>query len=137
MTSKTPEKISKIFGEEGEAPSEEWLTEYEGQLALDAFQTEDQVVIKAPIAGVRPEDLEVTIHDEQITVKGERKQEHQVKEEDYFAQECYWGVFSRSIALPPGCDIENAKASLKNGVLTIIIPKLRKGKTKIVKIEAE
>ena len=130
-------KISKIFGEKEDQKSEDWMREYDGQLALDAFQTEDSVVIKAPIAGVKPEGLEVAITDDTLTVKGERKQEHEIKEGDYFAQECYWGSFSRSITLPPGVQATKAKASLKNGVLIVTIPKEAKSKTKVLKIETE
>lgn len=130
-------KISKIFQEKPEDEKEDWLSEHEGQLALDAYQDEDSVIIKAPIAGVKPENLEVSIVDNTLTIKGERKLEVEVKSEDYLAQECYWGAFSRQLSLPPGCDTEKAKAILKNGVLTITIPKEAKSKTKVLKISTE
>jgi HSP20 family protein len=140
----TPEsaKISKIFGDHNDSKADEeksdWLSsEYEGQLALDAYQTQDAVIIKAPVAGVKPEDIEVSIVDDTVTIKGERKMEEEVSSENYFAQECYWGAFSRQIALPPGVDTEKANASLKNGILTIKIPKEPKSKAKILKISTE
>jgi HSP20 family protein len=136
-------KISKIFGDHNDQNDQnkeeksDWLSDYEGQLALDAYQTNDAVIIKAPVAGVKPENIEVSIVDETVTIKGERKMEEEIANENYFAQECYWGAFSRQIALPPGADSEKANASLKNGVLTITIPKVPKSKTKVLKIATE
>lgn len=115
--------------EDQEAESEE------GQLALDVFQNEDEVIIKAPIAGVNPENLEISITDEVVTIKGTRHQEEEVNEENFFAQECYWGAFSRSYLLPVAVDSENAQAKLQNGILSIKIPKHEKTKTRIVKVE--
>ena len=132
--------VSKIFGEKADdnpENQEERTDEIEGQLALDAYQTAESIVIKAPIAGVKPENLEVSIVDNTVTVKGSRQQEAEVKAEDYFAQECYWGTFSRQVSLPTGVDPEKAKATLKHGVLTIIVPKEAKSKTQIVKVDTE
>lgn len=140
MFKKDSSKVSKIFGETSEEPEvekEDWMTENEGQLALDAYQDEDSVIIKAPIAGVRPEDIEISIVDNTISIRGERKQETEIKSDNYFAQECYWGSFSRQVSLPPGSDTEKSKASLKNGVLTIKIPKEPKSRTKLVKISTD
>src|SRR3990167_1152121 len=111
----------------------DWLEEYEGQLAIDAFQSNDAVIVKAPIAGVRPEDLEISITDEVVSIKGERREASEIEKENYFCQECYWGSFSRSYLLPVAVDAEKADASLKNGILTIAIPKLEKTKTRILK----
>lgn len=115
----------------------DWLEEYEGQLAIDAYQTNDTVIIKAPIAGVRPEDLEISITDEMVSVRGERRESTEIQKESYFCQECYWGSFSRSYLLPVAVDSEKADAQLKNGILTIIIPKLEKTKTRILKVKAD
>lgn len=130
------DKINKMFDDDSEQ-NEEWLADYEGQLALDAYQTDDAIIIKAPIAGVKREDLDVQITDDVLTIKGQRKQEHEVKKENYMAQECYWGAFSRSISLPAGCHTEKSKAGLKNGVLTITVPKKPDKKTKKLDILAE
>lgn len=117
-------------------PEGDWMEEYEGQLAVDAYQNNDEVVVKAPIAGVKPEDLEISITDEVVNIKGERREHEEVVKEDYFCQECYWGGFSRSYVLPVAVDSEQAAASLKNGILTIRIPKMEKTKTRILKISA-
>lgn len=117
--------------------TQDWMEEYEGQLAIDVFQTDDEIVLKAPIAGVKPEDLEISITDEVINIKGERKEISEVARENYFAQECYWGAFSRSYILPIAVSSEKATASLKNGILTIKIPKEEKSKTKTIEIKTE
>ncbi len=117
--------------------SADWMEDYEGQLAVDVYQDEDNVTVKAPIAGVKPEDLEISITDDVITVKGARKEEKEISRENYLCQECYWGSFSRSYALPVEVVGEKAQAALKNGILTITIPKVEKTKTKTIPIKAE
>ena len=94
-------------------------------------------MIKAPIAGVRPEDLEISITDEAVAIKGQRKEEKEITRDNYLCQECYWGTFSRSYNLPIAVDSEKAKASLKHGILTITIPKLEKSKRKIIKVKVD
>ena len=117
--------------------SNDWLEEHEGQLAIDVYQTPDLVVLRAPIAGVKPEDLEISITDEIINIKGHRQDIEEEIRENYFAQECYWGSFSRSYVLPTIVDGEKAEASLKNGILIIKIPKVGKTKTKTIEIKHE
>jgi len=117
---------------------QDWMSDdYEGQLAIDVYQTENDVVLKAPIAGVPRENLEISITDEVINIKGERKEVSEIAKENYFAQECYWGAFSRSYVLPIAVNSEKAAATLKNGILTITIPKLEKTKTKTIEIKTE
>lgn len=115
-----------------------WLEQsYEGQLAVDVFQTKDDVLVKSTIAGVRPEDLDIAINNDMVTIRGVRQQLEQVNEADYFYQECYWGGFSRSIILPVDVHADRAKATLKNGVLTIRIPKVQKTKVQVVRVKTE
>lgn len=106
----------------------------EGQLTVDVYQTPDTIVIKSTIAGVRPEDLDVSITNDMVTVRGTRRHDEDVTEEDYFYRECYWGNFSRSIILPVDIIAEKADASLKDGILTIRIPKADALVTKKVKV---
>ena len=115
----------------------DWMEDYEGQLAVDVYQTEDNIVLKAPLAGVRPEDLELSITEEVVTIKGERKELEEVKRENYLAQECYWGIFARSYVLPIPVVSEKAQATLKNGILTITLPKQEKTKAKKIEIKTE
>jgi len=118
-----------------ESQISELMEEGEGQLAIDVYQTPDQIIVESTIAGVNPEDLDVDITSEAVTIKGKRIKEKSIEEEDYFYQECYWGKFSRSIILPQEVDPDNASASLKNGVLKIRLPKLNRKKTKKLKVK--
>lgn len=106
----------------------------EGQLTIDVYQTENDIVIKSTIAGVKPEDLDVSINNDMVTVKGERKNEEEVESGNYYYQECYWGSFSRSVLLPVDVIPEKADASLKNGILTIRLPKADTTKTKKIQV---
>ena len=106
----------------------------EGQLTIDVYQTENDVVIKSTIAGVKPEDLDVSINNDMVTIKGERTSEEEVSEENYYYQECYWGGFSRSVVLPVDVVSEKAEASLKNGILTIRLPKASSNKAKKIQV---
>ena len=119
-----------------EGSSEDWLSEYEGQLTIDMYQTKDNVIIKSTIAGVKPEDIDVTIANDMVTVRGERKRDFEASSEDYFYQECYWGSFSRSVVLPVDVDIDNVEADLKDGILTVILPKAAKARAKKIKVGA-
>ena len=113
--------------------NEEWLNDFEGQLNIDMYQTKDNVIIKSTIAGVRPEDIDITVANDMVTIKGARRKEENIPQDDYFYQECYWGNFSRSVIIPVDIDSENIEADLKDGILTVIIPKAAKAKTKKVK----
>ncbi len=111
-----------------------WMSDFEGQLNIDMYQTKDNVIIKSTVAGVRPEDLDITVANDVLTIKGSRKREEEVPQDDYFYQECYWGSFSRSVIVPVDIDSEHIEADLKDGMLTIIVPKAAKAKTKKVKV---
>ncbi len=106
----------------------------EGQLTIDVYQTEDSIIIRSTIAGVKPEDLDVSINNDMVTIKGERKNDEEIAPENYYYQECYWGPFSRSIVLPVDVISEKAEASLKNGILTIKLPKADNTKSKKIQV---
>lgn len=106
----------------------------EGQLTIDVYQTENDIVIKSTIAGVKPEDLDVSINSDMVTIRGERKTEEAVSEENYYYQECYWGSFSRSVILPVDVLADKAEAAMKNGILTIRLPKADTTKTKKIQV---
>jgi len=107
----------------------------EGQLALDVYQTKDHIIILAPIAGVKLDDMSVTVVDDVLTIKGKRHLEIAVQEENYFTQECFWGDFSRSIVLPASVDSNKISAQFKDGVLKIEIPKIEKIRSKVIRIK--
>lgn len=108
--------------------------ESEGQLTIDVFQTEDEVVIQSTIAGVSDKDLDISVTNDMVTIKGTRMPEQKIRPSDYYYQELYWGAFSRSIILPVDVDADSAKASMKNGILTVRLPKLDKVRTKKIRI---
>jgi len=89
------------------------------------------------VAGVRSEDLDVSISNDLVTIRGARRRENIVEDEDYFTQECYWGGFSRSIVLPVDVLSEKADATMKNGILTITIPKVKTAKTQVLRVKQE
>ncbi len=106
----------------------------EGQLTLDVFQDGDNIVVQSTIAGVSANDIDISITNDMVTIKGERKKDEKVKESNFYYRELYWGRFSRSVILPVDIDPDRAKASMKNGILTIRLPILEKAKTKRVTI---
>ncbi len=118
-----------------EATEEDWMAEGDGQLAVDVYQTKDNVVIKAPIAGVTEDRLDIEVADDIVNIRGERVDEKEPDREHYYVQECYWGSFSRSVILPTSTMAEKAQATLKNGVLTITIPKVVQDKVKKIKVK--
>lgn len=112
------------------AVSEAWFDDEteEGQLTIDLYQTPTEIVIKTMVAGVKPEDLDIAITRDMITIKGKRETERFVKDEDYLHQELYWGSFSRTIMLPAEIEVEEAEAIEKHGLLILKLPKIDKNK---------
>lgn len=108
----------------------------EGELAVDVYQTPTHVIIKAMIAGVRPEDLDVAITRDMVTIKGKRERHTEGGGSDYFFQELYWGAFARTIVLPQEIEIEGAEATEKHGLLNIKLPKVDKGRQTKLKIKS-
>jgi HSP20 family protein len=107
--------------------------EPEGQLTVDVYQTNGEIVIQTAIAGVKPEELDISIENDMVTIRGARERAFEKEEKNYFYQECYWGRFSREIILPAEVDGPRAEATMKEGILTIRIPKIEKeGKKKIM-----
>lgn len=117
--------------------SEKVFNEIEGQLTVDVYQTDNNIIIKSTIAGVEPKDLDINISNDMVTIKGRRDKEEKIKKEDYFYQECYWGPFSRSIILPQEINADKAEAKLHNGILTIKLPKIKKLRTKKIEVKED
>lgn len=126
-------EAEEVFSDEATGETEE---EQEGQLTVDVFQDDQNIIIQSTIAGVSPEDLDVSITNDMVTVRGERRRQFDVDHEDYFYQECYWGTFSRSIILPVEIDADRAEAKIKNGVMTIRIPKANQAVTRKLKVKS-
>ena len=107
----------------------------EGELTVDVYQTADMIVIKSMIAGVRPEDLDISITRDVVTIRGKREEERVARDEDYFARELYWGSFSRTIELPEEIDVDEAEAIEKHGLLILKLPKLDKKRQSKLKVK--
>lgn len=138
--SKEPEISQKLEGikideeKEEEKDEKKWPVfgeKQEGQLAIDVYQTENDLVIQSAIAGIKPENLDISMERDIIAIKGNRPKPSE-ENGDYFSQECFWGPFSREVILPAEVDPERAEATMKDGILIIRIPKiLREKKRKI------
>lgn len=121
---------------EKEAPADDWNEEPgDAQLTVDVYQTPSEIVVQAMVAGVKPEDLEVNITREMVTVKGVRHKHNEVREEDFFSRELYWGAFSRAVLLPQEVEVEKCEAAIKHGLLTIRMPKVNKEKSQNLKVK--
>ncbi|MFN4196673.1 MAG: Hsp20/alpha crystallin family protein [Caldimicrobium sp.] len=105
--------------------------------AVDVSETEDEIVVKADLPGVKPEDIEINIADNILTIKGEKKRESEEKKENFYRVERFYGSFMRSIQVPVKVDTEKIKAQYKDGVLKIILPKKPESKAKVIKVEVE
>ena len=112
----------------------DWPLE-EGQLAIDVYQNEEEIVVQSTIGGVKPNDLEITIENGMVHIKGRRQKTETVEKDNYFIQECHWGAFSRQLVLPSEVDSSRAEATLKDGVLTIKIPRIQREKITKLKIK--
>ncbi len=128
------EKIPRIHKEKKESLD---FTAGAGQLMVDVFQTDKEFVVRAPVAAVDVEDLEVVIDDEMLIIKGQRQEEEKITKDDYFYQECFWGSFERQVILPEDIDKNKLKATLQNGVLTIKAIRVKKIKKKKLDIESD
>ena len=106
-------------------------------LALDMYETDNSVVVKTAVAGVKPEELDITISGDVLTIKGETKSEEKVEKADYIRQERRYGAFQRSVQLPASLLADKAQATFENGVLTLTIPKSAESKPKTIKVEAK
>lgn len=111
--------------------------ESEGTLTVDVYKDGDNLVVESAVAGVSPDDLDINITNESVTIRGRRKKERKVDEKDFFYQELFWGSFSRSIILPYEVDPEKSRASFKDGVLKIVMPRLDKKKAKKLRVKID
>jgi len=104
----------------------EWMGQelVEGQLSIDVYHNETEIVVRSTIAGTKPENLSISLHNDMLTIKGKRDNGSEAKEENYLYKECYWGPFSRSLFLPAIVDPASIEAYLENGVLTIVLKKI-------------
>lgn len=110
------------------------VVEAEAQLTVDVHQTDDAVIVKTMAAGVKPDDLDISITRDTVTIRGVRENEHEIEEGDFYHQELYWGAFSRTILLPCEIEAEEAEAVERHGLLVITLPKIDKHKQTKLKV---
>lgn len=117
-------------------PADEWEEDeaVPGQLAVDVYETKERLVVKARTAGVNKHDLDVSISDNTLSIRGTLSAGNEEDVENYFVQECYWGEFSRSIALPVAVKEDEIEAVLKDGVLTVSFTKVKQDTVKKIQI---
>lgn len=105
--------------------------------AVDMYQTDDEVVVKAALPGIKPDEVQINVTGEMLTIKGETSQKEEVKEKAYHLREQRWGAFERSVALPTAVIADKAKAEFENGILTITLPKAEEVKPKTITIKSK
>lgn len=105
--------------------------------AVDMYETDDSVVVKATLPGVKPEDVEISVTGDTVTLRGEVKREERIREENYIRRERFYGSFCRSLLLPTQVVADDAEAVFENGVLTLTLPKAEEAKLKTIKVKAK
>lgn len=108
--------------------------EGEAQLTVDVYQTPNEIVIKALVAGVRPDDIDIAITRDMVTLRGRRVEQKDIDDNDFVYRELYWGAFSRTVVLPAEIDVDMAEAEQKHGLLTIRLPKINKDRQTKLKV---
>jgi len=124
-----------FFKKEKKEKKFEKLFESEGQLAIDVYQTEKDLVIQSAIAGIKLKDLDISIEKDRLTIRGKREKPAENEKVNYFYQECYWGPFFREIILPAEVNPTKAQATFKEGILTIRMPKIEREKMKKIEVK--
>jgi HSP20 family protein len=110
--------------------------EQEGELSVDIYQTADAIVVKALVAGVNPNSIDISLTRDMITIRGHREEHQEVTEENYFYKELYWGSFTRTILLPEEVDVDMAEANTNHGILVIRLPKINKERKTKLKVKS-
>ena len=132
------EEEGKKISVKSESKDNNWIEEEneEAELTVDVYQTQNDIIVQAMVAGVKPEDVELTLARDMITIRGKREESRTISEENFFTKELYWGTFSRTILLPAEVDPEEAEATEKHGLLTVKLPKIDKDKKTNVKVKS-
>ncbi len=114
--------------------SEVFQDEDEGQLAIDVYQDKNNIIVLSAIAGIDPDKLDISLHNDILTIRGERAMDNEIDNENYFYKECYWGKFSRSVILPVEVRGDKINATIKGGILKVVLPKVNPTKKIKVKV---
>ena len=128
--------MDRLFDERFFAPYRLFTVGMDATTPIDMYHTENEVVVKVALPGVKPEEVDVSITGDTLTIKGETKTEEKIEREDYLYKEHRYGTFCRSVALPGELKTDKAEASFENGILTLTIPKSEEAKPKQIKVKA-
>ncbi len=128
--------VDRLFDESFARPWRLLGWEAEGVLPLDVYETENDLVVKASMPGVRPEEVDISITGDALTIKGEAKAEHEERKPNYYRQELRYGAFHRTLTLPVQVEADKAEATFENGLLTLTMPKAEAARPKTIKVKA-
>jgi len=131
------EAMDRLFEESFVRPRESWLTPFEGTLAVDMYETPEEVVVKTAIPGIDPKDIDVSVVGDTLTIRGETKAEEEEKGANYIRRERRYGSFCRSLPLPTSVVADKATAEFSRGILTLRLPKAEEVKPKRIEIKAK
>lgn len=132
------EAMDRLFEESFVRPRTGWLAPAGVEaLAVDMYETPDAIVVKSAVPGIKPEELDISITGDTLTIKGETKTEEEVKEANYLRRERRYGAFSRSLTIPVPVVADKAEAEFENGVLTLKLPKAEEVKPKAIKVQTK
>ena len=125
-------------GDNGFPVKDTWVEEavQDAELTVDVYQTPAEIIVQTMVAGVRPEDLTISITRDMVTIKGKREENKTIAEADYFSRELYWGSFSRTISLPQEVEPDQAEAIEKHGLLIIKLPKIDRKRQATVRVKS-
>ncbi len=118
-------------------PSHRWLELRGSELPINMHQTKGEVVVRAALPGIKPDEVDITITGDILTIKGEHKEEQETREEDYMYREQRYGTFRRSVAIPVQVKHDKAEATFEDGILTLTIPKVEEVKPKQIKVKTK
>ncbi len=130
------ESMNRLFDESTLKPGSLFAGEH-GTLALDMYQTKEDVIVKAIVPGIKPEDIEISVTGDTLTIKGEFKEEEKVEKDQYVYQERRLGEFCRQVTLPTRIKADQAKAEFEHGVLRLTLPKAEEAKPKSIKVKVK
>jgi HSP20 family protein len=129
------ETFNRLFDQAVAWPRTEFPTIFGEAPALDIYETEEQIKVEAPMPGMKPEEIEVTLTGNLLTIKGEHKSKEEVKEEQYYRREVRYGAFKRIVVLPETADVEYPSTEFEDGVLTVSFPRLAKEEPKKLEVK--
>jgi len=105
--------------------------------AIDIYEEKDNIVVEATLAGIKPDDVEINVHEDVLTIEGRRESTSEIEEKNYYRKEVRAGSFNRSVLLPASVQSDSAKATFENGLLRIVLPKEERAKKQSIKIDVK